>query len=88
MNSVVTIQNYPEGFSDGNNISFSLVERRYHNQVPLLWSVRFIDKQSYFDFSFDSKIYSEELIDKLFFYIVQEIQALSEWFLTQGNTDR
>lgn len=78
MNSVVTIQNYPAGFSDGNNISFSLVERRYHNQVPLLWSVRFIDKQSYFDFSFDSKIYSEELIDKLFFYIVQEIQALSE----------
>lgn len=75
--TVVTVQSYPNNnnfYSEESAIK--LIYRRYQNSLPLSLGVRIYNNISYFDFSYNSRIYSKETVDEIYKNMLTNIEKL------------
>lgn len=78
--SVVTIQNYPQIEQSADRPwTLQYVDRKYNNHIAILWSIRFIEAQVYFDFSYNTSQYDLASVNLLYQRIDRFLGELIEY---------
>ena len=77
LQTVVTVQSYPNNNNFYSENSFvKLIYKKYQNPSPLSLGISMYDNTCYFDFSYDSRIYSKETVDEIYKNMLTNIEKL------------